>query len=84
MKSTISALMDGELGAGELHEPLSALGADSEARETWRTYHLISDALRALHQQLVAVALRHRRHPPPPGLRGRPGCYAYVPQTLTL
>ena len=46
MKSTISALMDGELGAGELHEPLSALGADSEARETWRTYHLISDTLR--------------------------------------
>ncbi len=46
MKSTISALMDGELEARELHEPLSALGADSEARETWRTYHLISDALR--------------------------------------
>lgn len=46
MKSTISALMDGELEARELNEPLSALGADSEARETWRTYHLISDTLR--------------------------------------
>ncbi len=46
MKSAISALMDGELEARELHEPLSALGTDSEARETWRTYHLISDTLR--------------------------------------
>ncbi len=46
MNSKISALMDGELEARELHEPLSALGADSDARETWRTYHLISDALR--------------------------------------
>jgi sigma-E factor negative regulatory protein RseA len=45
MKSKISALMDGELDARELHEPLSALGEDSDARETWRTYHLISDAL---------------------------------------
>lgn len=46
MKSKISALMDGELDARELHEPLSALGEDGDARETWRTYHLISDALR--------------------------------------
>ena len=46
MKSKISALMDGELESRELHEPLSALGAEGDARETWRTYHLISDALR--------------------------------------
>jgi len=46
MKSKISALMDGELDPRELHEPLSALGEEGEARETWRTYHLISDALR--------------------------------------
>ena len=45
MKSKISALMDGELDAHELNEPLSALGKDAEAFETWRTYHLISDAL---------------------------------------
>jgi sigma-E factor negative regulatory protein RseA len=45
MKSKISALMDGELDAREVHEPLSALGEDGDARETWRTYHLISDAL---------------------------------------
>ena len=45
MKSKISALMDGELDAGELHEPLSALHQDPGARDAWRTYHLISDAL---------------------------------------
>jgi sigma-E factor negative regulatory protein RseA len=46
MKSKISAMMDGELEAQDLGEPLSAIGADREARESWRTYHLISDALR--------------------------------------
>jgi sigma-E factor negative regulatory protein RseA len=46
MKSKISAMMDGELGSQELDEPLSAIAADGEARESWRTYHLISDALR--------------------------------------
>jgi len=45
MKSRISALMDGELGAGERDEPLRALGEEGEAREAWRTYHLISDVL---------------------------------------
>jgi sigma-E factor negative regulatory protein RseA len=45
MKVKISALMDGELDAHELGEPMSALGRDDEAFETWRTYHLISDAL---------------------------------------
>jgi sigma-E factor negative regulatory protein RseA len=45
MKSKISALMDSELDARELHEPLCALGEDGDARESWRTYHLISDAL---------------------------------------
>jgi sigma-E factor negative regulatory protein RseA len=45
MKAKISALMDGELEALELSEPMSALGTDAEAFETWRTYHLISDAL---------------------------------------
>jgi len=45
MKAKISALMDGELDAQELSEPLAALGRDVDAFETWRTYHLISDAL---------------------------------------
>ena len=46
MKAKISALMDGELDTQELREPLEALGQDGEARDSWRTYHLISDALR--------------------------------------
>ncbi|HET9735556.1 MAG TPA: sigma-E factor negative regulatory protein [Burkholderiales bacterium] len=46
MKAKISAMMDGELEAHELREPLSAMESDREARESWRTYHLISDALR--------------------------------------
>jgi sigma-E factor negative regulatory protein RseA len=46
MKAKISAMMDGELEAHELGEPLSAIASDRDARESWRTYHLISDALR--------------------------------------
>lgn len=46
MKAKISALMDGEPDASELQELLSALGDESEARASWRTYHLIGDALR--------------------------------------
>jgi sigma-E factor negative regulatory protein RseA len=45
MRAKISALMDGELGAPELNEPLAALRESGEALEAWRTYHLISDAL---------------------------------------
>jgi sigma-E factor negative regulatory protein RseA len=46
MKSDISAMMDGELGDAELAEQLHALRQDGEARQAWREYHLISDALR--------------------------------------
>ena len=45
MRAKISALMDGELGAPELNEPLAALRESGEALEAWRTYHLISDVL---------------------------------------
>lgn len=46
MKERISALMDGELGDREAAGVIAALEAGGEARETWRTYHLISDAMR--------------------------------------
>lgn len=46
MKSDISAMMDGELADAELADSLQAMGAGTEALETWRRYHLISDALR--------------------------------------
>jgi sigma-E factor negative regulatory protein RseA len=46
MKSKISAMMDGELSDAELGDSLQALRTEAEALETWRRYHLISDALR--------------------------------------
>jgi sigma-E factor negative regulatory protein RseA len=45
MKSKISELMDGELEGQEARSALEALRSEGEARETWRTYHIISDAM---------------------------------------
>jgi sigma-E factor negative regulatory protein RseA len=53
MKDRISMLMDGELDDGSAARAIDALTrvdeaggqAGSEAREAWRSYHLISDAL---------------------------------------
>ena len=45
MKSKISALMDSELEGPEAQGALEALRNEGEARETWRTYHLISDSM---------------------------------------
>lgn len=45
MRASISALMDSELDAADIGEPLKALGEDVDARAAWRVYHLISDAL---------------------------------------
>jgi len=45
MKDRISALMDGELDDRSAAAAIEALESDGEARDTWRTYHLISDAL---------------------------------------
>jgi sigma-E factor negative regulatory protein RseA len=46
MKEQVSALMDGELDEREAERAFQVLKADTEASETWRTYHLISDAMR--------------------------------------
>jgi len=46
MKDRLSALMDGELDDRSAAETIDALGRDREALETWRTYQLISDAMR--------------------------------------
>jgi sigma-E factor negative regulatory protein RseA len=45
MKDQISVLMDGELDDKSAAMTIDALESDGEARDTWRTYHLISDAL---------------------------------------
>jgi sigma-E factor negative regulatory protein RseA len=44
--SALSALMDGELDDKSAAEVLQALGSDREAVDAWRTYQLISDAMR--------------------------------------
>ena len=51
MKDRISQLMDGELDDQAAADAIQALSGeskagDSEARDTWRMYHLISDAMR--------------------------------------
>ena len=46
MKDRISTLMDGELDEREAAEVISSMGNDAQARDAWRTYHLIGDALR--------------------------------------
>lgn len=46
MKDRISQWMDGELDEQAIETTLRALRAGGEALEAWRTYHLISDAMR--------------------------------------
>lgn len=46
MKETISALMDGELEDRAATQAIDALKTQGDARETWRAYHLVSDAMR--------------------------------------
>jgi sigma-E factor negative regulatory protein RseA len=46
MRDRISQLMDGELDRQDRDAALRELRGDGEAREAWRTYHLISDAMR--------------------------------------
>ena len=48
MKSRISACMDGEANAFGANGSAAQLADDHEAREAWRTYHLIGDVLRGL------------------------------------
>jgi sigma-E factor negative regulatory protein RseA len=45
MKARISALMDGELERAEADRALDELRNDGVALDTWRSYHLISDAM---------------------------------------
>lgn len=46
MKDKLSALMDGELDDKSAAEVFQMLGSDREAVRAWRTYQLISDAMR--------------------------------------
>lgn len=46
MKDRISQLMDGELDDRSADDTIKACAQGGEALEAWRTYHLISDAMR--------------------------------------
>ena len=48
MKERISVLMDGELEGRAADEALELLRRDGSAADTWRLYHLVSDAM---HEQ---------------------------------
>jgi sigma-E factor negative regulatory protein RseA len=58
MKSKISALMDGELERQEAEGAIDALKSGGEARDTWRSYHLIGDAMRGTQQLSAGFAAR--------------------------
>ena len=61
MKDRISALMDGELDEREAAEAIGLLAGDAQARQAWRTYHLIGDALR---EGRAVVAVRPAANAP--------------------
>lgn len=46
MKDKLSALMDGELDDSSAGAAINALEREGEPLEAWRSYHLISDAMR--------------------------------------
>jgi sigma-E factor negative regulatory protein RseA len=46
MKDRISALMDGELDDRAAAQAIEGMRSDRQGLETWRMYHLISDAMR--------------------------------------
>ncbi len=52
MKEKISALMDGELEGRAADEALEHLRGNGEAADTWRLYHLMSDAMHGQRQFL--------------------------------
>ena len=58
MKARISALMDGELASREAAGPLDALKSEGEARDAWRTFHLIGDAMRDTQLLSAGIAAR--------------------------
>jgi sigma-E factor negative regulatory protein RseA len=58
MKDRISQLMDGELDERSAADTIKACGQGAEALETWRTYHLISDAMRDSRVLSAGFSLR--------------------------
>ncbi|HYL25357.1 MAG TPA: sigma-E factor negative regulatory protein [Burkholderiales bacterium] len=78
MTEKISALMDGELEARAADEALELLRRDRQAADTWRLYHLMSDAMHGQRQLLSPrfverVAARLAAEPAPFAAGALPG-----------
>jgi sigma-E factor negative regulatory protein RseA len=58
MRTRISALMDGELERPDAAAAIEALRDEGEARDAWRAYHLIGDAMRDPHLVSEGFAAR--------------------------
>jgi sigma-E factor negative regulatory protein RseA len=58
MNDRISELMDGELDDREAERLIGALGGEGEARDAWRRYHLIGDAMRDTRALSAGFAAR--------------------------
>ena len=58
MKDRISQLMDGELDERSAADAIEACGRGAEALEAWRTYHLISDAMRDSRMLSAGFSMR--------------------------
>jgi sigma-E factor negative regulatory protein RseA len=58
MKDRISQLMDGELDERSAADTIKACGRGGEPLEVWRTYHLISDAMRDSRVLSAGFSLR--------------------------
>ena len=69
MKDRISEFMDGELDDRAAGGVIEALGRDDEARDAWRTYHLIGDTLR--DSALLSAGFSVRAEWEMPAPRGR-------------
>ena len=46
MKERVSVLMDGELDDKSAAAAIQSLASEREARDAWRSYHLIGDLMR--------------------------------------
>jgi sigma-E factor negative regulatory protein RseA len=58
MKEAISALMDGELEGRAAEEAFELLRRERDAAETWRIYHVVSDAMHG--QRLLSAGFAER------------------------
>ena len=62
LKEAISALADGEYGAGDSSALFDKITHDPSSRATWERYHLLSDAIKQRLPEQVCHGLTDRVH----------------------